>query len=231
MLDLTLRLLVLQQLFSAEMLEGRAVEVGVNLARFDDIRAFISGINRKVSSPIRALVLNAALCCDLSGIRFTDQTGRSSTRQSRRTSLSTFLPMSSFHSSSSSPCTNSTAVSSIHPAAQTIPIGQRTSITSQAGSTTPRHALRKRLDKTPDLNNISIAGVDPGAVLHENIVQRASWANRNFIFPLMQLYAPMAGSVPVAERALPHCREVCTGPAASSAGTQARLGTSYRSIL
>lgn len=51
----------------------------VNLARFDDIRAFVSGINKTVSAgtipPIRALVLNAALCYDLSGIRLTDQTG------------------------------------------------------------------------------------------------------------------------------------------------------------
>ncbi|KAI1941691.1 hypothetical protein LOZ57_005480 [Ophidiomyces ophidiicola] len=50
------------------------------------------------------------------------------------------------------------------------------------------HALRKRLDKVPRLENISIVGVDPGGMLHEHVVERASWANRISTVPLIRLY-------------------------------------------
>ncbi|EGD96312.1 hypothetical protein TESG_03765 [Trichophyton tonsurans CBS 112818] len=198
----------------------------VNLARFDDIRTFVSGINRKVSvgaiPPIRALVLNAALCYDLSGIRLTDQTGERQHPPFEMNFAVNFLAnvllslrllesMDKQHGRIvyTSSCTHDPhrpgneyyqpgklkwdvaklAHPDMHNLDKDVAMeSMRRYGASKLALVTFMHALRKRLDKTPDLSNISIAGVDPGAVLHANIVQRASWANRNFTFPLMQLY-------------------------------------------
>ncbi|EFR03422.1 hypothetical protein MGYG_06419 [Nannizzia gypsea CBS 118893] len=219
----------LQRLINSHGKANHIVSVPeLNLARFDDIRAFISNINDKVSAgvipPIRALILNAAVCYELNGLRFTHQMIETEKQPPpfemnfavnflANVLLSLLLLQSVDKQHGrivyTSSCTHDPnrpeneyykpeklkwdIADLAHPDMGNLDKdiameAMRRYGASKLALATFMHALRKRLDKTPGLESISIAGVDPGAVLHANIVKRASWKNRNFAFPLMQLY-------------------------------------------
>ncbi|KAM5441079.1 hypothetical protein MferCBS31731_003866 [Microsporum ferrugineum] len=198
----------------------------LNLAYFDSIRAFASDINNKVSSgvipPIRALILNAALCFEPNGLQFTEQQKQSqhppfemhfAVNYLANVLLSVLLLGSIDQQHGRIVFTSSWAhdihrpenqrfgpkklswnvADLAHPDMSKLDQDMMSEAMRRYGASklalvTFMHTLRRRLDRTPHLENITIVGVDPGAMLHDNLAERGSLADRAFLIPLIQLY-------------------------------------------
>ncbi|KAM5497599.1 hypothetical protein McaMca56_003987 [Microsporum canis] len=198
----------------------------LNLAYFDSIRAFASDINNKVSSgvipPIRALILNAALCFEPNGLQFTEKQKQSqhppfemhfAVNYLANVLLSLLLLGSIDQQHGRIVFTSSWAhdihrpenqrfgpkklswnvADLAHPDMSKLDQDMMSEAMRRYGASklalvTFMHTLRRRLDRTPHLENITIVGVDPGAMLHDNLAERGSLADRAFLIPLIQLY-------------------------------------------
>ncbi|KAL3417705.1 putative short-chain dehydrogenase [Phlyctema vagabunda] len=63
---------------------------------------------------------------------------------------------------------------------------------SKLAQITYMNYLRKRLDNTPGLGKISIVGVDPGAMVHSNIVKNPGLLMRHIVIPAFGFYSSLA---------------------------------------